>query len=212
MQSDVPKPFIKIGNLRILSLTLQCFDQPELVDEIIIPVSSDWINEAKLAVQEASINVPVKFVEGGSERMYSIYNGLSVVSENSDYVAVHDAVRPFASAELLSALVDAAVVHKAAIPGVPVTDTIKEIDETGKILRSPDRSRLMAAQTPQVFEKGLLFAAYKHAIQTGFTGTDDASLVEHFGATVMLIPGEGHNFKVTFKDDLLRAENFLKQG
>lgn len=148
-------------------------------------------------------------VTGGDQRADSVRAGLAVVDADAAVIVVHDVARPLASAELHRAVVEA--VRRGAdavIPGVPVTDTIKRVhhDERGRtVVDTPDRSSLIAVQTPQAFRAAMLRAA--HA--SGADATDDAALVEAVGGTVVVVDGERTNLKITSPDDLAIAHVLL---
>ena len=138
-------------------------------------------------------------VVGGSTRSESVRAGLAAVPAEADVICVHDAARPLASSDLYRAVV-AAVLDGAdgAVPGVPVADTIKVLDGDGVVVDTPDRSRLVAVQTPQAFTAAALRAAHAG----GAEGTDDASLVERAGGRVVVVAGEPSNRKITAPADL----------
>lgn len=210
MGGDLPKPFLDLGGLPILSRTLRCFNYPERVVEIILAVSPEFKSYAEDAVSKAELSIPVKFVEGGSERMYSISNALVEVSPSVKFVAVHDAVRPFVSRNLFNRLYDAVKNTGACIPGISVSDTIKQIKSNGVVRQTLIRDELRAVQTPQLFSLPILREAYRLAISNQRFGTDDASLVEQLGYDVTLIDGELDNIKITYPIDLKRAEDYIK--
>jgi 2-C-methyl-D-erythritol 4-phosphate cytidylyltransferase len=145
-------------------------------------------------------------VAGGETRSASVRAGLAAVPASADVICVHDAARPLASQQLYQRVID--TVHDgadAAIPAVPVADTIKVIDAAGTVVDTPDRSTLGAVQTPQAFRASVLRAA--HA--TGGEATDDATLVELAGGRVVAVTGEGNNRKITHPDDLEWARRVL---
>lgn len=151
-------------------------------------------------------------IAGGDTRSDSVRAGLSQIPDECDVVCIHDAARPLASVALFRAVI-AAVANgagdvDAAVPGVPVADTIKIVDERGRVVETPDRSALVAVQTPQAFRPAALRAA--HA--TGADGTDDASLVEAAGGTVVVVAGEPLNRKITHPDDLAWARSVIMSG
>lgn len=138
-------------------------------------------------------------VAGGRSRSESVRAGLAAVPPEADVICVHDAARPLASVELYEAVVSAIVDGAdGAIPGIPVTDTIKVVGTDGTVTSTPNRASLMAVQTPQAFSAVALRAA--HA--AGGDGTDDAALVEQSGGRVVVVPGEADNRKITVPDDL----------
>ncbi len=148
-------------------------------------------------------------VEGGATRSESVRRGLAVVPADAEIVVVHDAARPFATAELYAAVI-AAVRDGAdgAVPGLPVTDTIKIVDDAMTVMTTPDRSTLVAVQTPQAFTARALRAAHTGAAE----GTDDAALVEACGGRVVVVPGEPDNRKLTVPEDLAWARRRVEAG
>ncbi len=138
-------------------------------------------------------------VAGGETRSESVRAGLGGVPDDADIVCVHDAARPFATADLYRAVIDAVLAGAdGAVPGIAIADTIKAIDACGVVTATPDRGSLVAVQTPQAFRASQLRIVHaKHA-----EGTDDASLVEAIGGRVVVVPGELGNRKITDPDDL----------
>ena len=145
-------------------------------------------------------------VAGGATRSESVRNGLAVVPPDATIVCVHDAARPLASEALFAAVV--AAVHggaDAAVPAVPVTDTIKVVDASGAVVATPERATLVAVQTPQAFRA----PALRRAHAAGTDSTDDAALVEAAGGRVVTVPGEPWNVKITAPEDLERSRAWL---
>jgi 2-C-methyl-D-erythritol 4-phosphate cytidylyltransferase len=148
----------------------------------------------------------VHVVAGGSTRSGSVRNGLEAVAAEATLVLVHDAARPFASGELYDAVIAAVRGGAdAAVPGVPVTDTIKQVTGDGVVVTTPDRASLVAVQTPQGFSAAML----RHAHERGGDATDDAALVEAMGGHAVVVMGEADNRKITTPDDLVWAEGLL---
>ena len=145
-------------------------------------------------------------VAGGPTRAASVRAGLAAVPDDAGIIVVHDAARPLAGVELFQRVV-AAVRAGAdgAVPGVPVPDTVKRVDPAGRVVETPDRAALRAIQTPQAFSAAVL----RRAHAAGGEATDDATLVEALGATVVVVDGDPANLKVTGPDDLARAEVLL---
>ena len=145
-------------------------------------------------------------VSGGATRSESVRNGLAEVPDDADVVVVHDAARPLATPALFSAVIEAVKSGAdAAVPVVPVTDTVKRV-EGDRVVETLDRAELVSVQTPQAFRADILRKA--HA--SGGEATDDASLVEAIGGTVVVVPGERNNIKITTPDDLRIAEALLQ--
>ena len=147
-------------------------------------------------------------VEGGATRAESVRLGLAAVPQEAEVIVVHDAARPLASDDLFRSVIAAVSAGGAggAIPGVPVSDTIKMVDGSQTVTRTLDRSSLVAVQTPQAFGAALL----RRAHADGGDATDDAALVEALGATVRVVPGDPRNLKITTPADLGTAEHLLR--
>ena len=152
----------------------------------------------------------VHVVAGGAERGESVHRGLEAVSETVDIVLVHDAARPLVTVEVIDRAIDVAAEGVGAVVAIPASDTLKEVAADGRIVGTPDRSRLWAAQTPQAFPRAQLLDAYRRAAREGVQATDDAALVERFGGTVKVVEGSAENLKVTRPTDLIVAEALLR--
>jgi 2-C-methyl-D-erythritol 2,4-cyclodiphosphate synthase len=150
-------------------------------------------------------------VDGGKERQDSVRNALDAVPPGAGVVLVHDGVRPFVSEELVRRVVEEAREHGAAVPVVPVRETVKVRGADGESLSTVDRSAFLRAQTPQGFRAEILRDAYGKALRGGFLGTDDASLAEAAGYPVRPVPGEDRNLKITTPDELRMAEGLLRE-
>ncbi len=149
----------------------------------------------------------IQLVEGGATRQESVFNATRVA--RGDFFMVHDAARPLVSPSLIRRVIEAALQSGAALAALPCPDTIKQATENGCVAATLDRSVLWMAQTPQIFRRTLFLEALETAVKDNFNGTDCASLVEHLGHPVQLVPGEARNFKVTYPDDLERASLML---
>ena len=152
----------------------------------------------------------VTVVAGGAERGESVHRGLQAVPDSVDVVLVHDAARPLVTTEVIDRALREAATGVGAVVGVPVTDTLKQVDATRRVVATPDRSVLWAAQTPQAFPRTLLLEAYERAEKEGFRATDDAALVERYGGNVVMVEGAPDNLKVTRPADLIVAEALLR--
>jgi len=191
----------------------QRFGRPKqyelLGDERIIDRSrrvADTVSDGVVVVVPAEDAERERGVAGGATRSASVRAGLDGVPDTCDVVCIHDAARPLASPDLFRAVI-AAIVDgvDGAVPGVPLPDTIKIVDDSGVVQETPERTSLVAVQTPQAFRAAALRAA--HA--TGADGTDDASLVEANGGTVVVVTGEPDNRKITHPDDLAWARSVI---
>lgn len=211
MGSRIPKPFLMLQNITILEHTIRCFSKMQLVSQIVISTSEEWFDDVgEILGKYKNVGLKLAVVLGGNERQFSIQNGFSVIDKDISLIAVHDAVRPFISEELVTECSLKAQEFGGAIIAVPAKDTIKQVDSSFSIIDTPDRSTLWQAQTPQIFKKELLISAYESALETGFLGTDDASLVERIGGIVKVVEGDRRNLKITYPIDLKIAELILK--
>lgn len=150
----------------------------------------------------------VRFAMGGATRQESMRNGLAAAGDDAQLILVHDAARAMVPIAAVRECVRAAAQHGAALLGIPTPDTLK-LTANGMVVRTVPRDGIWQAQTPQVMRRELLERAFAHAEQTGFLGTDDVSLIEHFGAPVAMVRGAATNLKITQPEDLPLAERIL---
>jgi 2-C-methyl-D-erythritol 4-phosphate cytidylyltransferase len=162
-----------------------------------------------LSVVSQSNEDRVKFVAGGETRLQSVARGLEHAGD-ADLIAVHDAVRPFFALETFHATLAAAQEHGAALPVIPLADTVHVVAED-RIVSTPDRSTLAAAQTPQCFRADVLREVVARAQREGDDATDEAGLAAKYGYTVKTVPGDSMNFKITRLEDLAMAERVLAE-
>ncbi|MBW4485024.1 MAG: 2-C-methyl-D-erythritol 4-phosphate cytidylyltransferase [Tildeniella torsiva UHER 1998/13D] len=158
-----------------------------------------------------NLSKPVTFIDGGTTRQESVYNGLQALPPEATRVLIHDGARCLATPDLFDRCAAALDSCPGLIAAVPVKDTIKVVDADQRIEATPDRQRLWAAQTPQGFEVALLKQCHQQGIDQGWSVTDDAALFEKCGLPVQVVPGEETNLKVTTPMDLAIAEFILKQ-
>lgn len=191
----------------VLSWTLQAFECCEAVDHLVVVTSA--ANRAEIAALCTGLQKLRALVTGGRERQDSVANGLAALA-NVEIVAVHDGARPLITSEAIGRGVDLVRQSGAAIAGGPVADTIKVVDEDERIASTPDRTRLRAAATPQVFRRELLLRAHEAARRDEVVATDDAALVERIGAAVRVYDSGSANPKITTPEDLTVAEALLR--
>src|SRR5438067_4492627 len=207
------KQFAEIGGAPILIHTIRKFGTSPRVDGIYVALREQERERFETHMTAEHLRVKVHVVIGGESRQQSVANALNALhAESHDVVLVHDAVRPFVDHEIIENVVQAAAKHGAAIAGVPAVDTIKQVDRTaeGAIITSTiPRERVVMAQTPQGFRFELLKRAFDDALEVGFAGTDEASLVERTGQEVAVVMGSARNIKITTPADLELAEFFL---
>src|SRR5712692_3792269 len=204
------KQFMLLEGAPILVHTLRKFLASTAIHDIIVsvrPEDLEWFGDQ---LRGENPSKPVRLVAGGEHRQESVKNGLAQVSAGMDLVAVHDAVRPFVSTELIAKVVEAAAASGAAILGIPPVDTVKQVHRT-VIHSTLPRDRIVLAQTPQVFRASLLRRAFEQAEQDGFVGTDEASLVEHLDVDVGVVLGSDRNIKITKPSDMALARLFLQE-
>lgn len=209
MNSSKPKQFLTIAGKPVLWHTLQRFIKTGIFSEIVVVVGRNSFDYTQDAIIRKYKLQQVKLVTGGEERQDSVYQGLLSL-QSCDYVVIHDGVRCLVTTQLIKNTIKAAQHHGAAIAAAPLQDTIKESAAGQIVKKTIDRSKLWRIQTPQVFRYEIIMKAYEKAYQTGFYGTDDAILVEKMGQKIKLVMGSYDNFKITTPNDLLVAEQILK--
>jgi 2-C-methyl-D-erythritol 4-phosphate cytidylyltransferase len=212
MGKALSKQFLPLGDKPMLAHTLLVFQRAPEIDEI-IPVLSKEDMEGCLhdVIEQYKITKVKTLVVGGKERQDSVLHGLQKIGRDTAIVLVHDGVRPFVTPDMISEAVDLARKGESAAVGVPVKDTIKEVDDDKIVRRTLERGRLWAIQTPQAFPVEILKRAYEESIKKKRYGTDDATLVERAGGTVRVIMGSYENIKITTPEDLIVAEEILKR-
>ena len=204
----IDKVMAPLGGEPMIVKTVRTFQNCEAIAEIIIVTRQDLIAPIQELCREMDKVRAV--VTGGASRQESVWLGLNAFSEKIQLAAVHDGARPLISWELIDRTVRAANSYGAAAPAIPVKDTIK-VERSGLVESTPDRSRLRAVQTPQVFDFDLLRGALQKAREDGAEVTDDCSAVERLGMKIRLVEGEERNLKVTTPLDLKIAELLLEE-
>ncbi len=211
MKTDTNKNFLEIGGEIVLIRTLKTFSQVERINFLIVVVAENEVEIVEKILSAEKNLKPYKIVVGGSERQYSIANGLKFVPDDAEIILVHDAARPLINLRTIEEVIDAAEKFDGAIAAVREKNTIKIIDAENFVKETPPRSELVAVQTPQGFRKKILFDAYKKAAEDNFLGTDDASLVERIGGKVKIVWSDYKNIKITTPEDIKVAESFLSR-
>lgn len=211
MGSGVNKNFLQLMDEPILIRTLKTFSQVQRVSNLIVVVGAGEVETVEKILRGVENLKPLRVTVGGSERQYSIANGLKLLPDDAEIVLVHDAARPLVSTKTIDAVIDAAEEFGGAIAAVPAKDTIKIVDAAGFVKNTPPRKNLVVVQTPQGFRREILLRAYAQAAVEKFLGTDDASLVERIGAPVKIVAGGYDNIKVTTPEDIHVAETFLRR-
>jgi len=205
MNSDIPKQFIPIHGLPVLMHTLSAFHNSSLQPEIILVLNSSYHSYWKDLCTQYRFSIPHILAEGGKQRFDSVKNALKFVSGES-LIAVHDAVRPVISEELIARSFKQAESAGASIPVVPSRDSLRKIEEKKTV--AINREEILIVQTPQVFQSSILLKAYEQEYTTEFT--DDASVVEKSGHPISTVEGDFKNIKITYQEDIEIASLFLK--
>jgi 2-C-methyl-D-erythritol 4-phosphate cytidylyltransferase len=212
MGKTMAKQFLLLGDKPMLAHTLLVFQRASEIDEI-IPILSQEDMESCLQdiIEQYHITKVKTLVVGGKERQDSVAHGLQKLEKDASIVIVHDGVRPFVTPGMIKETIDLAKKGECVAVGVPIKDTIKEVDDKGFVRRTLERSKLWAIQTPQTFPLKILMRAYEQSYKNKVYGTDDATLVERSGGKVRVIMGSYENIKITTPEDLLLAEEILKR-
>lgn len=212
MGRALAKQFLPLGDKPMLAHTLLSFQRASEIDEI-IPILSQEDMESCLrdVIEQYHITKVKTLVVGGKERQDSVMNGLQKLEKDASIVLVHDGVRPFVTHEMIKESIDLAKKGQCVVVGVPLKDTVKQVDDKLMVRNTLERSRLWAIQTPQTFPVKILKRAYEEACKHNVNGTDDAMLVERSGGKVHVIMGSYENIKITTPEDLILAEEILKR-
>lgn len=190
--------------------TVRAFQETSVIKEIVVVTRPDLIIPIQDLCHKAAFTKVKLVLAGGETRQESVMLGLGSLTKGIKLAAIQDGARPLVTPQLIDRVVRAANTYGAAAPGIPVTDTIKEV-RGGIVTTTPDRASLFAAQTPQVFDFDLIRGALERAKQDKAKLTDDCSAVERLGMTVRLVTGDERNFKVTTRQDLLLARVLLEE-
>lgn len=213
------KQFTELGGIPILIHTLRKFAAVDPVSEIWIALRENEIEGFRARLKSEAKDVLKKKVElvvGGEHRQQSVANALNKISAAADdVVLVHDAVRPFVTAEIIQDVIGAAKKYGAAIAGLPAVDTVKQVERTaeGALIKATiPRAGVVLAQTPQGFRYDVIKKVFDEASEDGFMGTDEASLAERAGHDVAVVMGSAKNLKITSPGDMELAEFYLRSN
>jgi 2-C-methyl-D-erythritol 4-phosphate cytidylyltransferase len=202
-----PKAFLELGGEALVLRAARVFDRAPSVSRIVAVVPGEELLAARALL--APVRKVAAVVAGGERRQDSVREGLRQAPAGFDgVVLVHDAARPLVEVDLVEAVAGEAVAAGAAVPVVPVVDTVKRVRD-GVVVETLDRASLGSAQTPQGFRFAVLAEAYEAAFRDGVTVTDEAMAVERLGAPVRAVPGSPRNRKITTPEDLAWAEGVL---
>jgi 2-C-methyl-D-erythritol 4-phosphate cytidylyltransferase len=216
MGDGVVKQFRLVAGVPMLLRSVRPFlSHPEVLEVVAVLPAAQALSPPPWFAEASGDRL--RAVAGGEARMDSVEAGLGDLAPSCTIVLVHDGARPFPESTVIDAVIAAARRGTGAIAAIPVSDTLKEavVPATNghpRVLRTVPRGALWRAQTPQGFPRPILVEAFSRARATGFTGTDEASLVEQAGGTVVLVPDVATNLKITTPDDLRLAEAFAVAG
>ena len=196
----VDKAQLVLDGCTVLERSVRNFAQHPEMDAVVVVTRPDLIP----LVESWKDRYPKLYaiVPGGSTRCLSVKEGLSAMPADTEWVAIHDGARPFVTAEIITKVLRCAMEYGASAPAVPVVDTVKEINDEDLVIKTLDRSKLRAISTPQIFLADL----YKEIIANENDAFDDCQLFEKAGYPVKLVPGDPNNFKITTRDDIVRAK------
>jgi 2-C-methyl-D-erythritol 4-phosphate cytidylyltransferase len=215
MGGETPKQFLELDGSPILLHTLRRLASCDAITEIILASRADEIQRLEESCRQEKFRQAIRVVKGGSSRQESVAAALEHVGADTDFVAVHDAVRPFVTREQVSRVIDEARKCGAAILGIPAMDTVKEVkrgslpEDVALITGTIPRERIVLAQTPQVFHTKLLKEAFARAAADGVNASDEAGLVERLGHDVHVVHGTERNIKITKPSDMELARFYL---
>lgn len=211
MHSDVSKQFILLDDKPVLFYTIKKFINSGIIDKIVVVAAEDELEFCRNEVIK-KYNLDVyKVVCGGKERQDSVYNALlSLKDTDTDIVLIHDGARPFVSERIIKDAAAYAKKYKCAAPGVTPKDTIKVVDKSKFSVSTPDRSSLVAVQTPQAFDYNLILECHKNIRKKSINVTDDTMAAEMFNNDVYIFEGDYKNIKITTPEDLILAKYFIE--
>lgn len=216
MGAETPKQFLELDGVPIVILSLRRIASCPLISEIIVATRAENVERLEARIREEKFQQPIRVVKGGDSRQGSVAQALKYVTNGTELVVVHDAVRPFVTVEQITRVIEQARQHRAAILGVPAMDTVKEVkraslpEDVALITATIPRERVVLAQTPQVFETRLLQEAFAEAEGDGLNASDEAGLVERLGHDVFVVQGSERNIKITKPSDMDLARFYLR--
>ena len=205
------KQFIELLGKPLVYYSLAAFEQCCVVDAVVLVCRPDYAQQAEQIVRDHKFKKVVAFTDGGVERQNSVWNGLEKCDSSTDIVAVHDGARPLVTSALIESTIASADAYGTGIAATKVVDTIKEANEDKTVVRTVDRTKLWAVQTPQTVKFSLLRDAYAKVFGKKLVVTDEAAAVELLGQEVHLVETPFLNLKITTPSDLAIAEALLRQ-
>ncbi len=217
MGAETPKQFLELEGTPLVILSLRRIASCPQVTDIIVATRADGVGRLEERIAQEKFKQPVRVVKGGDSRQDSVALALREVPHGTEIILVHDAVRPFVTAEQIARVIEEARRCQAAILGIPAMDTVKEVkraslpEDVALITGTIPRERVVLAQTPQAFSTELLKEAFARAQADGVTASDEAGLVERMGHDVHVVLGSESNLKITKPADMELARYYLKR-
>ena len=206
----INKQFLNICGMPVIAHSIKAFQACNLIDEIVIVTRENDIDEVNEVVKDYCFSKVVAVVVGGETRQLSVLNGIKAVSNDAEYIAIHDGARPLVTQKVIVDTLNCAIEFNAATTGVKVIDTIKIVDENENIIDTPDRAFLRAVQTPQIFNKSLYLNAVAN-VPNSKDFTDDCKLIEAYGHKVKIVDGDYENIKITTPSDIEIVTYYLSK-
>jgi 2-C-methyl-D-erythritol 4-phosphate cytidylyltransferase len=212
MGLKTPKPFLPLGGVAMVARTIETFQKCRSVGLVQPVLPRAYLPRFRRLMERNSWKSCLPAIAGGRERQDSVRKGLLSLPEDVEIVMIHDGARPLVPSRLITDVLEAADRHGAALAALPLHDTVKKASSGAFVERTVERRGLWLAQTPQAFRIGLILEAHASAVDTGFRGTDDASLVEAIGHPVRIVPGSPLNLKITTPEDLALARGIVSRS
>lgn len=211
LKSSLPKQFHPLGGKAVFLHTLDVFLKQEFFKEIILPTPKLWIDKVVSLIEDLPQKEKIKVIEGGNTRQLSSYHALQACDADTDYVVIHDAVRPFVSQKILQDNIEQVILHGAVDTCILSADTLVHSREGEWIDTIPSRKEFLRGQTPQSFAFSKIMQAHKKALEEGIeNSSDDCSLIKQIGWPVKIVEGSERNIKITTGLDLFLAERLLQ--
>ncbi len=205
------KMLLKLGSKTVFERTVEAFENCDTINEIIIAAPKDSVENYSEIVKKNGYTKVVSIVSGGSTRQESVANALKAISPDCEYISVHDGARPLIREESITLVAENAIKYGGAVAAVKSVDTLKGVDETGKIISTVDREKTVQVRTPQMFKKEILLEAHKKAKEENFEGTDECMLVERIGYGIQTVITGRDNVKITYPEDVLYMTEVLRE-
>ncbi len=211
MGSKIPKQLLPLDDKPVYRYALETFAQMEEIAEVVLAVPADWKAHFEKELQDFRLARKLKIVIGGKERWESVRNGIEALSEGIDFALVHDVARPLVSQSLIRQVMETLEAKGSCLVACPAVDTVK-IVKSGKVEQTVPRENVYLAQTPQAARVDTFKKLYRKIDEhpLDFLPTDEASILEHFGEPVYIVPGNSRNDKLTTPDDLKRFRLLLE--